>query len=106
MPIDRFPDPRGAGPDGIIAIGGSLDPDSLVQAYRQGIFPWPHEGYPLLWFSPDPRAILQFDHIHVPRSLVKARRRMSQTGWNITIDQAFPEVIAYCSRVPRPGQSG
>ena len=77
-----------------------------MQAYRQGIFPWPHEGYPLLWFSPDPRAILNFDSLHIARSLARIRRRMLREGWTVTVDRAFPEVIALCSRVPRPGQSG
>jgi leucyl/phenylalanyl-tRNA--protein transferase len=106
MPIDRFPDPRKAGAEGIVAIGGDLHPDSLIEAYRQGIFPWPHEGYPLLWFSPDPRAILKFDELHVSQSLSRARRRMLGSGWTVTVDRAFIKVIDLCSRVPRPGQSG
>src|SRR6187549_1346367 len=102
MPISRFPDPRNATAEGVVAIGGDLHPDSLMQAYRQGIFPWPHEGYPLLWFSPDPRAILNFDSLHIARSLARIRRRMLREGWTVTVDKAFPEVIALCSRVPRP----
>ena len=60
MPVARFPDPRTDHPDGLVAVGGDLHPQSLLLAYRQGIFPWPHQGYPLLWFSPPERGILEF----------------------------------------------
>ncbi|MBI4346753.1 MAG: leucyl/phenylalanyl-tRNA--protein transferase [Elusimicrobia bacterium] len=99
----RFPDPRGAGPDGLVALGGDLEPETLLEAYRRGIFPWPQPGLPLPWFCPDPRAVLEFDRLHVPRSLVAARRRARFT---FTLDRAFPSVIAACRRVPRPGQRG
>jgi leucyl/phenylalanyl-tRNA--protein transferase len=106
MPIVRFPNPRTASSDGIVAVGGDLHADSLRLAYSQGIFPWPHPNHPLLWFSPDPRAILEFDLLHVPRSLAQARRRVEREGWRFTIDRAFAEVIRLCSLVPRPGQDG
>ncbi|HUP57334.1 MAG TPA: leucyl/phenylalanyl-tRNA--protein transferase [Bdellovibrionota bacterium] len=105
MPITRFPDPRKAS-EGVVAVGGDLHPDSLRLAYRSGIFPWPHEDYPLLWFSPDPRAILDFADLHVPRSLAKAKRRAQDSGCRFTLDQAFAEVIELCGQVPRAGQSG
>jgi leucyl/phenylalanyl-tRNA---protein transferase len=105
LPITRFPDPRNAS-EGVVAVGGDLHPDSLRLAYRSGIFPWPHEDYPLLWFSPDPRAILDFADLHVPRSLAKARRRALDSGCRFTLDQAFAEVIELCGQVPRAGQSG
>ena len=103
MPIHRFPDPRHANQHGIVAVGGDLHPDSLRLAYRQGIFPWPTEGLPLLWFSPPERGILEFQDLHIPRSLARRRRR---TTFRTTIDQAFVEVIRGCAQVPRPGQDG
>ena len=103
MPIVRFPDPRDATADGIVAIGGDLHPESLLLAYREGIFPWPMDGLPLLWFSPPERAVLDFGALHVPRSLERARRRSTL---RFTIDRAFAEVIRACAGTPRPGQPG
>ncbi len=103
MAILRFPDPRSADENGVVAIGGDLEPASLLLAYRQGIFPWPVEGLPLLWFCPAERGVLEFAELHVPRSLGRARRR---SGVHCTIDAAFPRVIARCAAVPRPGQEG
>ena len=102
-PIRRFPDPRKAGAAGVVAFGGNLHPDTLRTAYRQGIFPWPHEGVPLPWFCPPMRAILEFDSLHIPESLEKARRKSRLT---FSIDRAFPSVIEACSASPRPGQEG
>jgi len=107
MPMARFPDPRSAGPDGIVFVGGDLHPASLRLAYAQGIFPWPHPPYPFIcWFCPDPRAILEFNRLHVPRSLRLARRRALREGWSFTIDHAFSDVIRQCARVPRPQHAG
>jgi leucyl/phenylalanyl-tRNA--protein transferase len=103
MPVAEFPDPRSANRDGIVAVGGDLHPRSLLLAYRQGIFPWPVEGFPLLWFCPAERGVLEFRALHLPRSLVRARR---QTALRFSIDQAFPEVIRACAATPRPGQDG
>ena len=103
MPVLRFPDPRDADGDDVVAIGGDLHPETLQLAYRSGIFPWPHRGLPLLWFSPDPRAVLDFDQLHVPERLARKRRN---TKLSFTIDRAFPEVIAACQHVPRSGQDG
>jgi leucyl/phenylalanyl-tRNA--protein transferase len=87
--------------DDIVAVGGELDPETLVRAYRHGIFPWPVEGLPLLWFCPRERAILEFARVHVGRSLARARRRSTL---RFTVDAAFPAVIAACAESPRPGQ--
>lgn len=103
MPVRAFPDPRSASPEGVVAIGGDLHPETLLLAYRQGIFPWPVNGMPLLWFCPPERGILQFNELHVPRSLERARRR---TTLRFTIDAAFPMVIRACAGSPRPGQDG
>jgi leucyl/phenylalanyl-tRNA--protein transferase len=103
MAIIQFPDPRTASPEGIVAIGGDLHPESILAAYRQGIFPWPVEKLPLLWFSPPERGVLDFGELHVPRSLRRARQR---TTLQFSIDRAFPAVIAACAESPRPGQHG
>lgn len=98
----NFPDPRHA-PHDIIAIGGDLEPDTLIDAYSKGIFPWPIEDYPLCWFSPHRRAVLFFDELHVSESLLKARRKSTL---RFTIDACFADVVRFCSTVPRPEQEG
>lgn len=103
MAIIQFPDPRTASPEGIVAIGGDLHPDSILAAYRQGIFPWPVEKLPLLWFCPAERGVLDLDALHLPRSLRRAR---AQSAMRFTIDRAFGEVIRRCADTPRPGQQG
>ena len=95
-----FPDPRTARGD-IIAIGEDLSPDTLRDAYRHGIFPWPHHELPLPWFSPRRRAVIFFDELHVGRSL---RRSMKRSPFRFTIDRAFEAVIRACSTVPRADQ--
>ncbi len=97
-----FPDPRYA-PSDVVAMGEELGVESLREAYRKGIFPWPHEGVPLPWFSPRRRTVIFFDELHVGRSLLKAKRRAPFT---FTIDKAFGDVIKHCARVPRPEQDG
>lgn len=98
-----FPPPEDANEEGIVAVGGDLSPERLLLAYRQGIFPWPARGYPLLWFSPDPRFALEPAQAHVSRSLRKVMRRGSL---RVTADTAFGDVIAACASVPRPHQKG
>ena len=102
MPFLEFLDP-GLAESGLVALGGDLHPETLLKAYRQGIFPWPHPGLPLAWFSPPERAILERGRLRINKSLDKARRR---SRLRFTIDQAFPQVIAACARMPRPGQDG
>ncbi len=98
-----FPPPEGASPEGVVAVGGDYAPERLLLAYGQGIFPWPTEGYPLLWFSPDPRFVLEPARAHVGRSLRKTIRRGE---YRVTADTAFRRVIQACAASPRPGQSG
>jgi leucyl/phenylalanyl-tRNA--protein transferase len=98
----RFPDPATAGPDGLVGVGADLEPATLLQAYRQGIFPWPHPGAPLPWFSPDPRGVIPLDGLVVSRSL---RARLGRSGWETTVDRAFAAVLAGCADRPR-GTSG
>jgi len=103
MAILEFPNPRHSTPEGIVALGGDLEPESLMLAYSQGIFPWPIEGIPMAWFCPPERGILEWDRLHVPRSLARAQRRR---GFRFTIDQAFESVIQECATQPRPDQPG
>ncbi|MGZ3689329.1 MAG: leucyl/phenylalanyl-tRNA--protein transferase [Bdellovibrionota bacterium] len=103
MAVKSFPDPRQTTEEGILALGGDLEPETLLLAYRQGIFPWPIEGYPLAWFCPPKRAVLELERLHIPRSLAKVAKK---TPFRFTIDQAFDEVIAACAEASRPGQPG
>jgi leucyl/phenylalanyl-tRNA--protein transferase len=98
----RFPDPRLARGD-VVALGGDLRVETLREAYRKGIFPWPHDGLQLPWFSPRRRTVILFEELHVGRSLRKMQRK---SDFRFTIDRDFPGVIAACSDVPRPDQDG
>ena len=98
-----FPAPEDANEEGIVAVGGDLSPARLLIAYRHGIFPWPARGYPLLWFSPDPRFALKPSRVHVSRSLRKVIRKAEL---RVTADTAFAKVITACAAVPRPHQRG
>ena len=104
MAIIQFPDPRTASPEGIVAIGGDLHPESVIAAYRQGIFPWPVEKLPLLWFCPAERGVLEFARLHLPRSLrARAGGRRRTRSPSIATS---PAVIRGCAETPRPGQHG
>lgn len=94
----RFPSTEDAlhDPDGLLAAGGALTPDWLLEAYRRGIFPWFSEGQPILWWSPDPRMVLFPDEVHVRRSLAK---RLRNGGFRVTRDQCFTAVIAACAEM-------
>jgi leucyl/phenylalanyl-tRNA--protein transferase len=101
-PSSLFPDPRSARGD-MIAIGADLHIETLRDAYRHGIFPWPHERLPLPWFSPRRRAVLFFDELHVGRSL---RRSEKKSGFRFTIDRAFRDVIRACATADRAEDQG
>lgn len=88
---------------GLLAIGGDLSEDRLLLAYRSGIFPWFSEGEPPLWWSPDPRMVLFPNEFHLSRSL---KRVIRKGVFDVTLDQAYPEVIRACGTVPRPEQDG
>ena len=103
MPPIRFPDLKYASPEGLIGIGGTLSPENLLTAYSQGIFPWPTPDYPITWFTPPERAILEWDRLHISKSLARAERN---SGFQFTRDQAFRNVIEACSEIPRPHQEG
>jgi leucyl/phenylalanyl-tRNA--protein transferase len=88
------PDQAMTEPEGLLAAGGDLSPERLLSAYSQGIFPWYQDGQPLLWWSPDPRTVLQPARLHVSRSMQKFMRKAEL---NITLDRDFPAVIRACS---------
>ncbi len=93
-----FPDVNAAlrEPDGLLAIGGTLDKARLLDAYRKGIFPWYSTGQPVLWWSPDPRCVLELDELKISRSLARTLRRKA---FQVSFNRAFAEVIAACGRV-------
>ena len=103
MSLIDFPDPALASYEGIVALGGALTTANLLEAYRRGIFPWPVEGWPLLWFCPGERAILEFENLHIPRRLGRLRRL---SAFRFTFNQNFRGVITECARVKRAGEVG
>jgi leucyl/phenylalanyl-tRNA--protein transferase len=103
MALIRFPDPEQALGEGIVVIGGDLNAANLLRAYRRGIFPWPIEGWPLPWFCPEERAILEFKDLHVSRTLQKVK---SQVPFRLTIDKAFSAVVRACASAKRKEEVG
>jgi leucyl/phenylalanyl-tRNA--protein transferase len=109
MPIFRlvedlvFPPPDYADPSGLLAVGGDLSSERLLEAYRVGIFPWYSEDQPILWWSPDPRLVLDLTEFKLSRSL---RKTIKKGVFQVTFDRAFEEVIRACATVARKGQSG
>lgn len=107
-----FPDPSTAlGADseapGLLAVGGDLTPERLIEAYRQGIFPWFGEGQPILWWSPDPRMVLQVDRFRLHTSLRKTlRRHLATPGCEVRVNHDPAAVIRACASTPREGQGG
>ena len=92
---------------GLLAAGGTLDAEHLRLAYHQGIFPWFSAGQPILWWSPDPRMVLQVADFHLRRSLRKTIQKFSQSSsCEIRIDTAFTQVMGHCASTPRDGQNG
>lgn len=100
-----FSDPYIETYDGVVVAGGHMTPDLLVYAYNHGIFPWPHEGYPLLWFSPDERGVIDFDELHLPKSFLKWIKK-NRHHYRISINTNFEEVIENCKSQKRQGQVG
>jgi leucyl/phenylalanyl-tRNA--protein transferase len=87
-------------PNGLLAAGGDLEPERLLAAYRQGIFPWYQDGQPILWWSPDPRAVLWPTELKVSRSL---RRSLRNRGYELRVDTEFERVVAACAEPRRYG---
>jgi len=90
-------------PNGLLAVGGDLSPARILAAYRRGIFPWFGDGQPILWWSPNPRMVLDVDGFKVSRSL---RKRLAHHEFELSMDTAFRAVVDACARVPRAGQHG
>ena len=109
MPIFRlvdepvFPPPDYADPSGLLAVGGDLSNERLLEAYRVGIFPWYSDDQPILWWSPDPRSILDLKDFKISRSLSKT---LKKGVFQVTFDHSFEEVIQACAAVPREAQNG
>jgi len=98
-----FPDPETADEEGLVGAGGNLSPGMLLSAYRQGLFPWfTRRGQPF-WFSPDPRFVLEPEHLHLSESLTKVLKKKQ---FRVTFDTAFELVMHGCAATARPGQSG
>ena len=98
-----FPSVESADEDGLLAIGGDLEVDTLITAYQHGIFPWPVSlDLPLAWFSPNPRGILFAEKIHVSKSFSKF---LKKNTFKVTFNQAFSEVIKLCAISSRKNQS-
>ena len=93
---ETFPDPAQAldSPNGLLALGGDLSPERLLAAYQRGIFPWYEDGQPIMWWSPDPRAVLLPGDLHVSRSL---RRTLRSGRYTVSADRDFAGVIKACA---------
>lgn len=98
-----FPPVESANEDGIVAVGGDLEIDTLITAYRNGIFPWPISiDLPLAWFSPDPRGVLHLDEVHLSRSFQKF---LKKNNYRVTYNQEFERVIKLCAKTNRKNQA-
>ena len=102
-PYDRFPPPETATAEGLVAYGADLDPDRVITAYREGIFPWYEEGQPILWWSPDPRMVLFPNKLKISKSM---RQILKKELFNVTFNQRFWEVMKNCANARRKGQKG
>ncbi len=103
MPVEppptnwAFPDPRGADPNGLLAVGADLEPATLLAAYRNACFPMPVRGSQIGWWSPDPRGVVPLDGLRLTRSLRRSLRR-----YEIRVDTCFDQVVASCADPGRP----
>lgn len=98
-----FPEPRFAPKDSPLAIGGDLSVKRLINAYKNGIFPWYDNKSPILWWSPDPRFVLFVDNLHISKSLSKL---LKKRYFDLTVDNSFKEVITNCANIKRGNDHG
>ncbi|HHJ50308.1 MAG TPA: leucyl/phenylalanyl-tRNA--protein transferase [Phaeodactylibacter sp.] len=98
-----FPNPEWSLPDGLLAVGGDLRPERLLEAYRQGIFPWYNPNDPILWWSPDPRMVLFPERLKISRSM---RPYFNQGKFTLSMDTAFEQVMRGCATSPRAKEQG
>jgi leucyl/phenylalanyl-tRNA--protein transferase len=103
--IEIFSDPRAETLEGVLVAGGRMTPEILIEAYNHGIFPWPHEGYPLLWFCPDERGVIDFNELHLPKSFQKWLKK-HRSEYEITHNENFADVIKNCRTQIRKNQQG
>ena len=101
--VHNFPNPREAGEEGLLAYGGDLNPNRILKAYRNGIFPWFNPEDPILWWSPNPRMLLYPQEFKTSKSF---RRVLRNKGFEVKFDTNFEAVIHFCGEVPREGQEG
>jgi leucyl/phenylalanyl-tRNA--protein transferase len=93
-----FPPVNQADSDGFLCYSRELNPDLILEAYRNAIFPWPYDNKHVLWFSPPYRCIFEFEHLHIPKSTPREFRR---AGFTLSVNQHFEKVIRHCATVPR-----
>ena len=98
-----FPPPSEAEPDGLLAVGGDLSPERLINAYAEGIFPWFRDDEDIFWYSPDPRMVLFPEELKISASL---HRVIRSNKFLMTADEDFGGVIRACAEAARPGQDG
>ena len=101
--VHEFPPVKNANSEGLLAVGGDLDPDRLILAYKSGIFPWFNEDSLILWWSPDPRMVLFPDRIKISKSM---RKVMRESTYRISKNEAFELVMQECASVARKNQEG
>ena len=107
LPKPETAQKKGSAMAGLVAAGGGLSVSRLCEAYAQGMFPWFSEGQPILWWSPDPRMVLQTQNFKLHRSLRKTLQRfIAAPDCSIRMDSAFAQVIRHCAQTPREGQAG
>lgn len=107
LPLPRLFESNPQFPDGLIAVTESITPERLIEAYHKGIFPWPSEDFPVLWWFTSPRMTLRPENMMIRRSLrKKIQQVLSNPAWEIRVDTAFKEVINSCANSLRHGQSG
>lgn len=99
----KFPNPSYADDEGLLAYGGDLNPNRILSAYMQGIFPWYNSDDPILWWSPNPRFILNLDEFKVSKTL---RKTIKKGIFDIRFDTNFTEVMKHCAKIPRKEQDG
>ena len=100
---DLFPPPEESEPDGLIAYGGDLSPERLLNAYSMGFFPWYGEGQPIMWWHPPKRFVLYPRQLHVAKSM---RPYFNQNKFELSYNRCFSRVIQQCAEVSRRGQDG
>ena len=104
MSLKYFPDPYEIYDiDGIALMSDEMSVEILTEAYGNGIFPWPHDDLPVLWFCPQGRGILDFNDLHIPKSLIKDLKKQN---WTLSINQDFAAVMENCANQIRPDQKG